>query len=459
MSTTPHLLMNLVAPGISRRTAPSPRVSADSSRLARRPRFKATGSELLDRGLLSRRAWLAQLAMALPAAALTFPQCLAADPARPAWNRRLLQHVPRVFPAPDLGGPGVRSLFLEGPLFRCKPTRIFAFYGLPKAPPAGRAPALVLVHGGGGTAFADWVRLWTGRGYAALAMDTCGCVPIGAYGNWQRHDQGGPPGWGGLDQTDWPLEDQWMHQAVATILCAHSWLRAQPEVDPGHIGLTGISWGGVLTCLAASVDRRFRFAAPVYGCGFLGGKAVNGSLDGLFDRGPLVASARWLRWWDPRWFLPEAHMPFLWLNGTNDFAFPLPAWRASTRLPRGPRTLCLRVRMPHAHGGPGENPEEIHTFANALCGHGHPLARVRSQQRRGQQILVDFQTVARVARAELCCTRDTGRWQDRRWETVPASVDRPGRRAHAELPGDATAWFLNLVQEPDLVTSTEPEEV
>jgi hypothetical protein len=30
---------------------------------------------------------------------------------------------------------------------------------------------------------------------------------------------------------------------------------------------------------------------------------------------------------------------------------------------------------------------------------------------------------------------------------------------HAELPGDASAWFVNLVQEPDLVTSTEPEEV
>ena len=99
------------------------------------------------------------------------------------------------------------------------------------------------------------------------------------------------------------------------------------------------------------------------------------------------------------------------------------------------------------------------TFADALCGHGHPLARFRSQQRRGRRILVSFQTTTRVVRAELCCTRDTGRWQERRWATVPAALAPQGRRAHAELPADATAWFVNLVQEPDLVTSTEPEEV
>ena len=35
----------------------------------------------------------------------------------------------------------------------------------------GRA---VLVHGGGGTAFDAWVRLWNDRGYAAIAMDLAG---------------------------------------------------------------------------------------------------------------------------------------------------------------------------------------------------------------------------------------------------------------------------------------------
>ena len=38
-------------------------------------------------------------------------------------------------------------------------------------------PGVVLIHGGGGTAFADWVYLWAKRGYAAIAMDLNGSRP------------------------------------------------------------------------------------------------------------------------------------------------------------------------------------------------------------------------------------------------------------------------------------------
>ena len=42
-----------------------------------------------------------------------------------------------------------------------------------------------------------------------FAMDTCGCVPDGTYGNANRpqHDQPGPRGWGGFDQLDEPLAE------------------------------------------------------------------------------------------------------------------------------------------------------------------------------------------------------------------------------------------------------------
>ena len=43
-----------------------------------------------------------------------------------------------------------------------------------------------------------------------------------------------------------------------------------PEVDGNRVGIVGISWGGYLTCLAADLDPRFKFAISVYGCGFLG---------------------------------------------------------------------------------------------------------------------------------------------------------------------------------------------
>ncbi|MCS6243430.1 MAG: acetylxylan esterase [Opitutus sp.] len=100
-------------------------------------------------------------------------------------------------------------------------------------------------------------------------MDTCGCISGGGYENHTRHADGGPAGWGGFGQIDEPIEDQWTFHAVSAVVRAHSLLRSFHQVDPARIGVTGVSWGGYLTCIAAGIDHRFAFAAPVYGCGFL----------------------------------------------------------------------------------------------------------------------------------------------------------------------------------------------
>ena len=78
-------------------------------------------------------------------------------------------------------------------------------------------------------------------------------------------------GWdASFGQIDAPLEDQWPYHAVSAVVLAHSLLRSYPEVDASRIGVTGISWGGYLTCIVAGIDDRLKCAVPVYGCGFLG---------------------------------------------------------------------------------------------------------------------------------------------------------------------------------------------
>ena len=161
---------------------------------------------------------------------------LAAEQGRPALHRRTGTSRSSASRRPPIRqaepkAKDVKSLYYEGLPFQGKPTRVFAYYGVPKLAAGKRVPAMVLVHGGGGTAFDVWVRLWNSRGYAAIAMDLCGCVPVGTYGHWQRHPAGGPPGWGGFDQIDWPVHDQWTYHAVADVLLAHSLLRSMPEVD------------------------------------------------------------------------------------------------------------------------------------------------------------------------------------------------------------------------------------
>ena len=373
----------------------------------------------------------------------------------PRWDLAAFSRPPRTYPTSECAAPGVKSLFYDGPVFQGKPTRVFAYYGVPKNASGKKSPAMVLVHGGGGTAFDRWVRLWNDRGYAAIAMDLCGCVPMRSdKKGWKRHDQGGPPGWGGFDQIDWPAEDQWSYQAIADILLAHSLIRSFPEVDADRIGVTGISWGGYLTSMVAGVDARFRFAVPVYGCGFLGDNSV---WLPTFEKMKADQRARWLGCWDPSVYLRTAKMPILWVNGTNDFAYPMDSWQKSYRTAPGPHTLCLRVRMPHGHGAAGENPAEIHAMADSQLSGGVPLAKITGQGRDGSRAWVTFQSQSPIVRAELIFTRDVGKWQTRKWETVAAQLDTAQNKATAALPDGVKVYYLNVIDQRDLAVSSEHE--
>lgn len=307
------------------------------------------------------------------------------------------------------------------------------------------------------------MRLWNDRGYAAIAMDLCGHAPRPGGSARERHTDGGPDGWdAAFDQMEEPLEDQWPHQAVSAIVLAHSLLRDLPAVDPDRVGVTGISWGGYLTCIAAGVDPRFRLAVPVYGCGFLADDS--GWLPRFAALGP-EREARWTAWWDPAAWLPRAGMPMLWVNGTNDFWYPPGSWQRSYRLPKGPRTLCLRVRMPHGHGPPGESPAEILAFADAILrpcrrpDEARGLTRITGQGRVADRTWVTWDGGPPVRRVELCFTRATGRWQDRLWETAGAAMEPADGghegRANAAIPPAAAAWYLNLIDDQGRVVSTE----
>ena len=109
-----------------------------------------------------------------------------------AWDVKALFVAPKVFDDPQHSTNDVKAIFYEGLPWKGNPTRVFAYCGVPKTDGKTKVPAMVLVHGGDGSAFVPWVRLWVSRGYAAIAMDTCGCIRRGV-----RHEYGGPMGWGG----------------------------------------------------------------------------------------------------------------------------------------------------------------------------------------------------------------------------------------------------------------------
>lgn len=381
-------------------------------------------------------------------------------PATTPWNLEALSQPPE-FTWEDSAGT-VRSLLYRGEPFGGKPTRVFAYYASPatlagKSQGGEKYPAVVLVHGGGGTAFREWAELWAKRGYAAIAMDLAGQRPVEGTNAHNRENrrpledggphQGDPEKFGAIGQ---PVTEQWPYHAVASVLRAHSLLRRFPEVDPDRTAVTGISWGGYLTCIVAGVDSRFKAAVPVYGCGFLHDNSV------WLDRFAKMSAAereRWVSLWDPSRYLPAVTMPILFLNGTNDNAYPLDSYVKSYDLVPGAKQIRITVNMPHGHP-PGWAPPEIGLFIDQILRSGQALPVIGAPRLADGQLNVPYEG-APLKQAELHYTTGSEEINKRTWQSKPATIDG-NTIVGAAPPADATLWFITAADERGAIVSTRP---
>ena len=346
----------------------------------------------------------------------------------------------------------VWSLYYKGEPYKNHPTRVFAYYASPatlEATSAGEKtfPAVVLVHGGGGTAFREWAELWAKRGYAAIAMDLAGCGP-----DRKRLADGGPgqsdtEKFGAIDQ---PSQDQWTYHAVANVILAHSLIRSFNEVDAGRTAVTGISWGGYLTCIVAGLDNRFKAAVPVYGCGFLHENSV---WLGQFEKMTPQQKDRWIQLWDPSMYVGSAAMPVFFVNGTNDFAYPLDSYSKTYGLVKDKRNFRITVNMPHGHQQ-GWAPKEIGLFVDQYLKGGTPLATVMKPQLTDGKIRARIKSKAALISANLHYTTGTTPINKLDWESVSARIEGNIIVSPA-LPDEATIWFLTVKDSREATVSSE----
>jgi dienelactone hydrolase len=117
-----------------------------------------------------------------------------------------------------------------------------------RLPVAGKPlPAIVLVHGSGPgtrTQLTVLASFFARLGMAVLWYDKRGCGRSG--GDWKKVD---------------------LEELAADALAGVEWLRSRPEVDKKRIGLWGISQGGWITPLAASLDPALAFVINSSGPG------------------------------------------------------------------------------------------------------------------------------------------------------------------------------------------------
>jgi cephalosporin-C deacetylase-like acetyl esterase len=354
----------------------------------------------------------------------------------------------------------VRSLFYVGEPYGGKATRVFAYYASPATlmgnKPAEKYPAVVLIHGGGGTAFREWAELWAKRGYAAIAMDLAGYRPNEGQNahqpaNRTRLPDGGPnqgddEKFGSIDK---PPTEQWSYHAVAAAIRAHSLIRSFPEVDAQRTAVTGISWGGYLTCIVAGLDSRFKAAVPVYGCGFL---HDNSAWLSRFEKMSPEQRQRWVTLWDPSRYLPAISMPILFVNGTNDFAYPLDSYMKSFNAVPGTKQLRVSVNLPHGHP-PGWAPTEIGLFIDHQLGRGSALPKLAEPRVENSRVQIAVKADTKLKQAALHYTTDGAAINKRNWKTITATINGDDISVEA-APAEATVWFITVTDERDALVSS-----
>ena len=337
---------------------------------------------------------------------------------------------------------GLHAVYYEALPFRGQPTAVFGWLGFPEDC-CGTVPAIVLVHGGGGTAYREWVSRWNERGYAAISIAVEGQTSVPNADDspdspWERHERSGPRRSGIYGDSCVPLTEQWMYHAVANTILANSLLRSIEKVDATRIGLMGISWGGVIASAAIGFDARFAFAVMAYGCGGLA-EARN-----QYGR-VLGNNALYRQVWDPMLRLSRVKLPTLWFSWPEDEHFPMDCLAANYAAVTKEYMVSLVPKLGHGHEASWQRPE-TYAFADSIVSGDGPWCLEKGACLHGCHYEVTFSSSKPLDGAVLVATQGHRVSGECQWRETPAKLVQRGGCwvAMADLPLRATAWFVNV---------------
>lgn len=365
------------------------------------------------------------------------------------------EYCPEYDPA---GYPNIKAIWFIGEEQGGKKTKVFAYIGFPSNASKDKpVPGVVLQHGGGGYAYPSWIKEWTDRGYAAIAVCNTGFYParqgitdfFGA-GSWTHTLNDSTytlaPNNDDMKTSKSSLDRQWMYHAVSQTIIANNILRQSELVDSNKIGLTGISWGGVIASIAIGYDNRFAFAIPVYGSGYL-----YESLAWMKDNFNYPGTKEI---WDASWNLKSVTMPVLWLCWTDDNCFSINS-NSKSFDDTAKGILSMKMNMQHGHIEGWVQPE-IYRFADSVVKGAQPLTTLKTQP-SGKNISFKInapkdatKVTAKVyyIKEQMTYSRN-GRLHydwcdtiDQTWYSVNCTVK--GDTITAKLPNDAHSYYVEI---------------
>ncbi len=347
----------------------------------------------------------------------------------------------------DLGSNIQAFKFKSAPFKKLESTWVFAAIGTPnKEKPEGGYPAVVLVHGGGGTVNSNWMNYWMDRGYVALAFDVFG-HQLDENLNRVDNPESGPKETGGgsnLDGVENPY-DSWAYHVVYNAIMCNNILRSRANVDTDRIVVTGNSWGGYATSLVAGVDKRFAAFAALNGCGYVY-RDTTWLKDGIFGG---ADKEKWIELYDPSSYLPYATKPMLFVSGLDDEYFSTYNRIQSASLIKGKAFYSQRRDLAHANW---PNAGETYEFFQHVLYNQPTMTLVEDILVEGNTATLQYENKTFNSVYFVYTTSkdaDSHKWV---WESV--KVEAVDGVYSCEIPENVTAYLFEMETRSSLSQST-----
>jgi dienelactone hydrolase len=216
---------------------------------------------------------------------------------------------------------------------------------LAKPAEGGKRPGLLHLHGGGGAASEGDARRWASAGYVVAAPDLPGIAnPANV-----PHSSG--PIRRPYDKSRWTAEPDasasTLFDGVAAGIKAFYMLKAQPEVIPDKVGITGVSWGGyTTTMLCGLLGAEVKAAVSVWGAGFYDYGSTFLRNPGWVKMPP-VERDRWLQHLDAGRYAANIQCAMLFVAATNDKWFYPPCVMQTYNTVSSPKTIVWAPNKSH----------------------------------------------------------------------------------------------------------------
>lgn len=238
----------------------------------------------------------------------------------------------------------IDALFYDVPTI-AENKKVFTFIAYPRTKkPKEGYPALLLIHGGNGGAFYEMAHYWANKGFVVISPDFNGKYAYSINDRQKHNALGGNEGYGSIK--DLHQKDTWAYFSVLSAMRAIDILVNDSEVDINNIFSCGLSWGGVIQLLLASVDKRIKGASVIYSSAYIldseWGQKATASLS---DSDKQI----WDNFIDPKNYISDIVCPVFFTAGTDDVAFKMENRRHTANNIKTPVYFGLRRTFPHGN--------------------------------------------------------------------------------------------------------------